>query len=160
MENNIVKLIRTVEEQNESINLIEKLLENTYKDKLDTSMINVSNFSKNLGKVIYDEIKAQNIETNREKVEKFLDSLLVQIRGLNSLKITIAIPPNENLIANLSNWAVKNLSQDIIFDIQVDPQILGGAIITSNEGLFEDLSVSKKINEYFLAEKQRSSIIS
>ena len=60
-EANILKLIRTNEEQNESVNLLEKLLENTYKDKLDPTIINTSSFVKNLWVGISEAIALRKI---------------------------------------------------------------------------------------------------
>lgn len=151
IEANIIKLIRTVEEQNESINLVEKLFENTYKDRFDPAIVSGSSFGKNLWVAISGAIASRRIGSDRQEVEKFLNSLLFAIRGLNSLKITIAVTPSDNLIINLQKWAKKNLSENIIFDIKVDPQILGGAIIISDKGEFADFTLSKKINDVFSA---------
>lgn len=152
-ESKVLKLIRTSGEKEELINLIEKLVEETYKDKFDET----SEYSSDLGKKIWDEISleisSRGISNNRREIEKYLNTLLEKIRTINSLKLTLAISPSEELITALSKWVEKNLSEKIIFDIKVDPKIIGGAIITSDKGEFADFSLLKKINLIFKAKK-------
>jgi F0F1-type ATP synthase delta subunit len=50
---------------------------------------------------------------------------------------------------------VKNLSENVIFDFEVDPKILGGAIITNKKGSYSDLSLLKKINDLFQNQKDQ-----
>lgn len=154
-QNNIFKLIRTAHEQNELISLIEKLLENNFKEELTPSeeILN-SSFARILWNAISSALVGGNISGNKKETEKFLDSLLIKTKSLNKLKITIAFEPKDALLESLSKWAGSNLSGNVIFDFKLDPQILGGAIIASDKGEYADFSLSKKINDLFLQQKQ------
>lgn len=152
-ESKVLKLIRTAGEKEELISLAEKLIEETYKEKFEGVSEYSSNLSKKIWEVISLEISSIGISNNRRKIEKYLNSLLEKTRNINSLKLTIAISPTPELITALSNWVEINLSEKIIFDIKVDPEIIGGAIITSDSGEFADFSLLRKINQIFEAKK-------
>src|SRR3989344_400785 len=147
----ILKLIRTTEEKEESISLIKSLLENNYKNRLTAEFESSSPFLRNLWNYISSKIA--KFEGNRLEIEKYLNSVLVKIQDQKTLKITLAIKPSGKLVDTITNWAQKNLSEEIIFDIEVDPRIIGGAIIISNKGEFADFSLLKKIDNIFSSKK-------
>lgn len=153
---NILKLIRITSEQSELINLIETLLENNFKEKpgLNDKIIN-SDLTKKLYNVVSEALISHNIAGDKKETEKFLDSLLSETRNLDKVKITIAFAPNDGVIEYLSKWAKANFSGNIIFDISVDPQILGGAIIANDKGEYADFSLSKKLTDLFLNQKEQ-----
>lgn len=154
-QNNILKLIRTTEERDELIDLLEIMLQNIFKDKAHSAIKNVqSSIMKNLYSAISYEFETLKISNDIKEIEKYLNSLLLQTKNLRTLKMSIATPPTEKLIQSLSKWAEKNLSGKTIFDIKVDSKILGGAIIINKEGDYSDFSLLKKIDDVFLNQKQ------
>lgn len=64
------------------------------------------------------------------------------------ISLTIAFKPNEELMSALSSWAKENLKEKAVFDITVDPSIVGGAIIEC-DGLYRDESVRKILEDAF-----------
>ena len=56
----------------------------------------------------------------------------------------------------LKSWAEENLGKYTVFDIDTDPDILGGVILSTKKGLYKDLSLSKKLNDVF-AEKRKEA---
>ena len=152
---NILKLVRTTEEQNHLISLIEVLLENNFKERaLANDEFGNSNFMKNASDTIISEQTKLNIVENKKEKEKFLNSLLDLVRNLNTLKISIAVRPNEELVKALDKWTGQNLSGKVIFDLNFDPDILGGAIIINKKGDYANYSLLKKIDAFFLNHKQ------
>ncbi|MBI2621944.1 MAG: F0F1 ATP synthase subunit delta [Candidatus Levybacteria bacterium] len=149
MEQNILNLINTSEEKEEFINFLEGLLENIYKEHFQPIAKDSSMLVKNFWDCLNLQIAQRKITNNKEEIEKFLNSLLQEIRKLSSVKLTIALSPTDELINAIGKWAQKNLSQKIIFDIEVDKKILGGAIIISDEGRFMDYSLRRKIDYVF-----------
>ena len=151
---NILKLITTKDEQNELVDLLEKLLELNYTDKLEVPAdLLKTALMKSILNAISQEIISLQISGNRNEIEKFLESLLKASRNLNTIKITIAVSPSRNLLKKLGDWAENNISQNFIFDVAVDPQILGGAIVVNDKGDYFDFSISKYIDDIFLKEK-------
>ena len=152
---NILTGVKTTKEQNELINLIEKLIENNFKKSFapNDEILN-SGTTRKLWEGVSAALIAGNISEDQKEREKFLDSLLSKVRSQNKLKVTIAIEPNNKLLERLRDWTGKNLSGNTILDITVDPQILGGAIIVSSNGEYADFSLFKRINDLFLTRKQ------
>lgn len=148
MEDPIIKLVRTKSEQRELIDLIDNLKDNNFVIKPssvgDKSLIE---------KALITALASIEIK-NKKAIETFLDSLRDRTIKLEILKLTIPFNPNEKTIAKLNKWAQDNLPANTIYDINVDPDILGGAIIISNKGNYSDISLSKKIGDLFVTKKK------
>ena len=147
-----LKLMRTKDEQNEAINLIEELIQGLYKKQNKTNT--PSSFRTLLTNEIVKIIQGQKIYENKIKSEKFLNSLLDAVKNLTVLKLTIAIEPDQKIITSMKNWAEKNNLSGTIFEFIIDPTILGGAVIVNHKGSYADYSLLKKIDELFLNQKQ------
>ena len=148
----ILKHVRTTEERSELVNLLEELIENNF--KRDPKPISGSPFSKNATDAIYSEISKLGIANNREEIEKFLETILSEAKSLPEIRISIAIPPSENLINNLRKWSYDNNLNNVIFNIDVKSEIVAGAIIMSPEGEYADFSLSNQINKFFKEKRQ------
>lgn len=73
-------------------------------------------------------------------VKDFLHMLMEKIPTLPTLSLTIAFEPQEQTLKVLSEWCLVNLQKQILFEISVDPHLVGGALI-SNNGKFFDFSI-------------------
>lgn len=147
-----LKLIRTREEQNELISLIDNLIQNLYKSKNKPEIL--SPFKTLLANGIIKIMKAQNIYENKSKTEKFLNSLLTSVKDLPVLKISIAIEPDQKMITSVKKWAENNKLDSTIFEFTIDPKILGGAVIINPNGDYADYSLLKRIDDLFINQKQ------
>ena len=151
---NILKLVRSCDEQGELENIIASLHKNLYITGIQRGLDNYrTDFEKTAYEIIFSDINSKDIRDNSD-IEKYLDVLLDTVKNLNKIKITIAISPNNHLLDALASWTEKNMRQKYIFDIEVDPQILGGAIISSKKGVYKDFSLSRKINDIFTIHKK------
>ncbi len=85
----------------------------------------------------------------------FLEKIQERVSSLPTAYLTIAIEPDEKTLKTISNWFLLNLKRQVLLDITVDPQIIGGASIAfqgkqknaSIRSLFE--SVSSEVLENF-----------
>jgi F0F1-type ATP synthase delta subunit len=153
--NTILNLIRTTYDRSRFINLVEHLQVNIFKKNPDYSFLNSeSTYTRSLLTAIENLIRAQKISDNRTAIEKLLESLILKAREMDIMNITIAIDPSEKLINDLKTWAIKNVSENTIFNISVDPHIQGGAIIINNKGEYANYSLSNRIDQS-LVNKQR-----
>ena len=154
-ENSILKLIRTTSDQSRLINLIEHMQSNIFKKTPDYSFLDLeSAYIKNLLTTIEEVIKTKNLTNNRTEIEKFLELLLLKTSELNVMKISIAIDPSDKLINDLKDWANKNVSVNTIFDITIDPQIQGGAIIINDKGDYINYSLTVRIDQNLVSKQQ------
>ncbi len=153
-ENAILNLIKTTDEQNSFINLIENMLENTFKRTPEKDEeLEHSPFLESISSAITFAIQKRNISNDRNGIEQFLESILTKAKEIPIMKITISFSPSEKLTISLKEWANKNISGNVIFNITTDPKILGGAVIMS-KGEYSNYSLSDKIDKFFLTKKQ------
>ena len=154
-DDSILKLIRTTNDQSRFVNLIEHMQANIFKKTPDYSFLDTeSAYIKNALATIEGVIKTKNLTNDRTGIEKFLELLLSKTNEFNVMRISIAIDPSEKLINDLKVWADKNVSASTIFDITIDPQIQGGAIIINEKGEYINYSLAVRIDQS-LVSKQR-----
>jgi len=150
--NTVLNHIRTTEEKNELIELIEELLENNF--RRDQKPLPNTPFSKNATDAIHAQINELGASNNREEIEKYLEALLSEVKKLPEMRISIAISPTENLKNNLKNWATENGLGNLTFNIEVRSEIIAGAVIMSHEGEYGNYSLSSQLENYFTNKKQ------
>ena len=152
MENiqNILNLIRTGEQQEEAVDLIGEYLEDLFRrNKEIVQMSFKSGFTKDFANKIAENLNIMGISENQQESEKFLNQLLEEVKKMKKIKLTISFIPQDQLIEKLSFWAKNNFSEKVIFELTVDPKIVGGAIVISPEGEYKDYSLLRKIEKYF-----------
>jgi F0F1-type ATP synthase delta subunit len=148
----IYKHIRTTEERNELVELIEEMLENNF--RRDQEPLPKTPFSSTVANEIYEHIRLHGIENNRENIEKLLEKMLGEVKKLPEIRLTIAIPPSENLKNNLKTWADENGLRNVVFNIEVKTDITAGTIIMSHLGEYGNYSLSSQLDKYFNQKKQ------
>ena len=67
-----------------------------------------------------------------------------ELENLKSIKLTLAYEPTRTNILTFSNWTKKNVAEDVILDINIDPKLVAGAQIVW-KGKYQDYSKSKTV---------------
>ncbi len=83
---------------------------------------------------------------NKDNVYPLFDQLEDQIKKLNPLVIYLAFEPGQEQIEKIGQWFKKNLAKLPVFEIKVDPGLLGGVALV-NSGVYKDYSLRSKIQE-------------
>lgn len=148
----LLSYIMTTQQKNDLINLLEEYAEDIFKKAARPTPKSL--FEKKALEIIYFEIEKLNIGGNALQTENFLKKLIEDTKAMPELKITIAISPTEELLVKLKDWAQKYYSNSMVFDIDIDPEIIAGAIIISEEGKYIKYSLSDMLDYYFAANKQ------
>jgi F0F1-type ATP synthase delta subunit len=114
--------------------------------------IRLSAISENIYKTNFDLEKALMEQFGIKKKDKFiaylrnnkvdlastsalketLAKIQETISTLSVISLTIAIEPNEQIIKAISNWFSLNIDSQVLFDIQVDSNIVAGCTMTYN----------------------------
>jgi len=89
----------------------------------------------------------------KSQTEEFLRTLQEELSGLLVLDLTVAVKLSAVFLAKTCRWLREEVHQKAILDIKVDPSIIAGAII-SFKGKYRDLSVGKKLEEWFEEKKE------
>lgn len=147
----ILRYIMTVEQKNDLINLLETLIGDIFKNNTKPSPN--SSFEKKALEIIYFEIEKRKIENNPTEIEAFLQKVLEETKAMPELKLSIAVPPSENLIEKLKEWAEVNKLINLVFDIEIKPELIAGAIIISQKGKYIKYSLSDMLDDYFESKK-------
>jgi F0F1-type ATP synthase delta subunit len=151
--NDLLSNIRTAQEKNEAINLIEEILENIFKrEPKDYS--NHSPFTKNMSEKIFAEIDNKKIRQDRKQMEAYLMPMLKEIKSMKEVKLTVAATPSEEIINNVKSWLSKNVSQSTVISFEVKPEIIGGVIMVSPSGKYINYALSEQIDKFFTDKKQ------
>lgn len=139
-------LIRTFDEQNSAIELLEEMLAENFKKNPNPKSANKSFFLRNFYSYLIDRINSTS--QDRESIKQLLEGILSEVKNLKNLKITLASPPDEIVIENLGKWLNSNQLENYIFNITLDNKILGGAVVIGQKGEYRDFSLNKSIDDY------------
>ena len=102
-----------------------------------------------LAKIVLNLVKSSDAEpTDPSSIIEFLDKLIHQVDSLEKIDLTIAVEPTEDLVRDISDWVQKEVKDNVLIDIEVDPEALGG-IKLSYKGNYIDLSLDKRLKETF-----------
>lgn len=83
-------------------------------------------------------------------IENFLTQLKTRIREIPVFEFSVAYEPTSTTVKHVAEWIYFNLHQNVLIDIKVNPELIGGAIIGFN-GKMGDFSLKKKIEERYLS---------
>jgi hypothetical protein len=143
-----LSLARTREEKNilsQEINLLSK------------SLFKPGAFEKALSESIRAETAGaikKDLAGNIQNVENYLESLLASLADLEPLSLTLAFEPTDGNIEKFYEWASVNVSPKIFLDIEHDPSILGGAVV-SFRGKYHDFSLRAELENYLTKNREK-----
>jgi F0F1-type ATP synthase delta subunit len=100
----------------------------------------------------FDESEVSS--NNKEALLAYLDRTKEEIEKRPLVKLTLAISPEPPFLEKMYKWFLDTTGKQLLLDISIDQNILGGLLITY-EGLYRDLSLKSKLDNYF---KKFSSI--
>ncbi len=101
-------------------------------------------------------LRDHNVATQSPpQLKDFMDKVLKEVLALPVLTLTLAFEPKQENLAAFSEWFLLNIRKQILFDIKVDPTIIGGSLVAF-EGKFIDGSVKsifeKMLDQAFTSE--------
>ncbi len=114
-------------------------------------------FSKDTASAIVLCMERNRIDPdNLASYKQFFDTFQDHIKKAKIADLTLATRPEAELIDSVSNFLRKAFSNNnILISLRIDPSILGGIEFIWN-GKYLNLSLEKKINEWF---KNKNEII-
>ncbi len=122
---------------------------------------------KNISIPLSEKLKGKTREEFRRFVEKlekensffrspdqqlsFFRNLKKNLKKTPQLKLEIAFQPSIEFLLKIKQWFKEKNQREVILDLSVNPEVVGGAII-EYQGKYRNLSVGKKIDELFSKE--------
>ena len=141
--------IRTTEERDKLNEELDILLANLYEHKgagLESAL------RTQVRSWVAEDIRA-NIPEHIEEVEKYLKGIKTAFEKLPVLKLTIAFDPTDSSIDKFLSFARKNVSEEILLELEVNPLIFGGCEITY-KGEFRDFSLKRLFETEYKAKEE------
>ena len=89
---------------------------------------------------------SQDNHSDKERILKELKKTKKELLKLPVLKIQLAFSPTPSFIKEISDWLKRNLKKKVLLDVEVNPVIVGGAIL-EYRGKYLDLSLKKEIEK-------------
>ncbi len=139
--------LRTKNEATKLILLLEKLIDELFKEIFSLDKILASELTLELKIIIEKLIKESGIKTeNKKEVQAFLAKLQEELSRLPVVHIILSISPKEQQVEIIHNWFYQNFQKTVLLDISIDPTIIGGGVISFN-GRANDYSLRNKIGQ-------------
>lgn len=107
---------------------------------------------------ILEAEKEGKIFFDPKKQFEFLEVLQRKLEALPVFKITIAFSPSPQIIRRIIQFLRKETKEKVILDINVDPEIVGGAIF-EYKGKYLDFSLTKEVKKFLKTKWQTSKKI-
>jgi hypothetical protein len=85
---------------------------------------------------------------SRKAIKSFIDSMIIKISSLPVMSLVLAFEPKTETLKLLSEWFIVNTKKQVLFDIKVDPGLIGGAAIRSR-GKYLDFSIKPVFDKHF-----------
>lgn len=120
-------------------------MNDTQLKKIQTTL-QAEKLSEQIDKNLADLFKNASTK-NPDREEGELRSFQKSISDLPVIKLIVASDPKPRVISTLSKWIKDKVDPYAIIDFEVEPEILGGAII-SWKGKYKDVSISSKLDMY------------
>lgn len=148
-------LIITEEDRNSCLQMLDDFVLNLYKS--GPSAQDTIEDNARFGQTVLQLLpKGYKDVPDKSGLAKIVSELKEKIKALQTVKLIIAFPPTGKII-NLLGSFEASFPQKVVFDVDVKPDILGGAVFIIN-GRYHDYSLLSKLNDAF--EEKREEIFS
>lgn len=81
----------------------------------------------------------------------FFQNLKKNLKKIPQLKLELVFEPSIEFLLKIKQWFKEKNKQEVILDLSVNPEIVGGTII-EYQGRYRNFSLAKKIDELFSKE--------
>ena len=144
MFDNLISKIRTVEEKEKLVEEIKLLNESIYIDKgFGFNSVLKNKIRSWVSDFFFEEFAKENIDK-----EVYLKELLRIINSLKEVGLRLAFEPSSNAVDRFLGYLRNATGENIILNLSIDPQIIGGVQIIFN-GEFRDFSFKKIFEKEF-----------
>lgn len=137
----------TKAEANDFSTRISRLSERIYNTDFDlekelTEKLGISKKEKFMILLRDNNISAQS----NSELKAFFEKIITIISSLPVLSITIAFEPRDTTLKKLSDWFILNFKRQSLFELRVDKNIIGGAVIDF-KGKHADFAIKSRFEQ-------------
>lgn len=144
---NITEIIRTKQEAHLFLTDLNNLVSSLYNVKTAVEEKLYAHLPHNKKIKILELCQQNNINTNDvQNFLQFIHALIKYIETLPVVTVHLARELPDKEIEIVSEWLVKTAKREILLDIQINAELLGGAVIEMN-GVYKDFTVKKMLED-------------
>lgn len=134
-------LFTTKAQANDFLSRLSTVVDMMYTTNFDLEKSLTETFGVHKKDLLMKLLRENNISpTAHADVQAFLKKLKESIPTLPVVSLTIAFEPTQETLQSLAQWFVFTIKKNVLFDIQIDINLIAGAKITYN-GKFKDYSI-------------------
>ncbi len=144
-----LSLIKTKDTADEVMEKIDKLKESLYNKRvdLDKKMAELFTFE------MKEKMKAYSLQeqvnlNDPESFGVFLSNLRGHIKNLAVVMVSIPFLKTDEIVSEISAWFVENFGKVVLIDLNVNTELVAGAVISFN-GRELDFSLKKRIDQRY-----------
>jgi F0F1-type ATP synthase delta subunit len=139
--------LKTKNEANELIIVLEKLNEGIFKENFNLSELLTTITTYDLKTALEKFFQTESVgKSGGVELKSFILSLQKEINSLPVIHIILSFPASENTISYIHDWFYENYKRIVLLDISVDKSIIAGSVISYN-GRAQDYSLATKIGQ-------------
>lgn len=145
----LITSLKTMQEVASFVSEIDTLALAFFKSEKVSMEKALSSVSTGSAEKITQAFSKNNLNINdKDTVAGFFTTLKELIKKLKIIKLVLAFDPSYKTIERLHNFVKDTLGIGYIFDIEISPEVLGGAIVIFN-GKYADFSLKKTVENAF-----------
>jgi F0F1-type ATP synthase delta subunit len=150
----IIKTVRTTEEQSILLNTIDLLVKELYRNQPVTAALITKLFGENTGGIVQASLGARGILlSDISGVKSFFSDLSDYVRGAQVIHATVAVPPEESMLEIFAEWLQRTFPQQpVVFEVKHDIAIVAG-IQLDYKGKYWDYSLKQQVTKVFKEKK-------
>ncbi|HSX19059.1 MAG TPA: F0F1 ATP synthase subunit delta [Candidatus Saccharimonadales bacterium] len=95
------------------------------------------------------EVLIERMEDTKSVSSDYLEEFKRLFISKPSVVLTLAFNPDTKFVSSVKKWFEGNLGEEILLDLKVDPNIVGGIILVCNNH-YKDFSIGSAISSLVL----------
>lgn len=137
----------TKSEANDYMTRIAQLSERVYNTDFDLEKELAEKLGLNKKEKFMILLRDNNISTSSNSALKaFFEKIIAVTTSLPVLSVTIAFEPRDTTLKKLSDWFILNFKSQALFELKVDKNIIGGAVIDF-KGKHGDFTIKTRFDQ-------------
>lgn len=152
LSNSLIDKIRTRRDVLEAIDKLGMVISRSFEKNQTIKGLLENYFDEETLEAVIETIGS--IKTKDADQTEVLKSLKASLETLPNLRLTVAIKPTVRMVEKLSRIIRKDVHPQMTVEFDVDPKIIGGAIIVSNGKVF-DHTVKRAVDEFFSKNQEK-----
>jgi len=144
----LITSLKTVDEVNDLSSELDSLASILFKSEKMTFEKALLSIREATAKKIMEIFSKNKIDSNKEAVRDFLETLKNLIQKFKIIKLILAFDPTYQTIEKIHEFVSENIGIGYILDIEIDETVLGGSVVIFN-GIYKDFTLRKSLEEAF-----------